>query len=222
MPSLVSCLWFSMFDTLVPPRSSQHVRLGLVGASAPWSAHEHDVFVRQSRARADGPEKAPPLPRIVVGLDPGEHTGLAVYDESQRRLVVCTTTTFWGAVAVLVAAQRFDAAVVLEDPEGNRPTFAHGAASARQREKISQNVGMNKQHARLLAAACDLLGLPCLRLVPTKGSQTKTRPEAFAALTGYAGRTSSHARDAGMLCFDRTVHGVRTAISLTAAASPTP
>jgi hypothetical protein len=148
-----------------------------------------------------------------IGIDAGVNTGFAVWDANASRFDKIITTTFWGAINELqsehmaLAGKRIDVnttpgiAVYIENPNGNRPTFArHGA----YREKISQNVGMNKRDAQLLIQYCMDNGMLFFPVTPGKHSMTKMKPDAFAKYTGYNGRTSSHGRDAAMLVFGKT------------------
>lgn len=190
---------------LTPLHPTEHRALGLTAGYTPVDAAGIEDVA--AITLPPGIERE----RFVVGIDGGADTGFAVYRERSDELVVCTTTTFWGAVAALIRAQRYRPAVVIEDPSGNRPTFHHGEDQSRKREKISRDVGANAVQARLLAEACALLGLPCLLVTPGKGSRTKASAADFAAITGWRSRTSEHARDAGLLCFGRTVRGVAEA-----------
>ena len=45
----------------------------------------------------------PTPPRLFIGLDPGQQTGLAVWDAEAERFAVLTTTTFWEAVDIVEA-----------------------------------------------------------------------------------------------------------------------
>ena len=87
-------------------------------------------------------------------------------------------------------------------PAQNHPTFAHGTPrtlqAARRREKISRDVGQNQREAKLLA---DGLGRKGYRVRRTRPRSRKLDAEQFRCLTKHQGRTSQHARDAGMLVF---------------------
>lgn len=136
-----------------------------------------------------------------IGIDPGQHTGFAVWCRSTKALS-CKTLDFWQVVKELEALKEDITQVRIEDPNLNRPTFSKGIQGARQREKISQNVGENKAHAKLLIAYCELLNIPVVPVKPTKHSRTKVKADAFKQMTGYTGKTSEHARDAALLVFN--------------------
>ena len=144
----------------------------------------------------------PKAPRFFIGLDAGHPTGLATWDAVEERFAVLTTTTFWEAIALVETYPAGEVVVVVEDPAQNRPTFAHGTPrmlqAARRREKISRDVGQNQREAKLLA---DGLGRKGYRVRRTRPRSRKLNAEQFRRLTRYPGRTSQHARDAGMLVF---------------------
>ena len=141
-------------------------------------------------------------PRYFIGLDAGQQTGLATWDAVEERFAVLTTTTFWEAIALVETYPAGEIVVVVEDPAQNRPTFAHGTPrtlqAARRRERISRDVGQNQREAKLLA---DGLGRKGYRVRRTRPRSRKLDAEQFRRLTKHQGRTSQHARDAGMLVF---------------------
>ena len=141
-------------------------------------------------------------PRLFIGLDAGRETGLAIWNAIEQRFDVLTTTTFWEAIALVLAYPVDQVLVVIEDPSQNKTTFSHGTPrtlkAARRREKISRDVGMNQREARLLAEGLARKGYRVRRIRPRS---SKLGAEQFKRLTRYPGRTSQHARDAGMLVF---------------------
>lgn len=151
-------------------------------------------------------------PRYYIGIDPGKKTGFAVWDSVDKRFAEIATKTFWITVdevassAFLMSyrsASRSMFKIVIEDPSQNRPTFFRPGTTPRQMQKISQNVGANKEHALLLIERFESLGFEVLRVRPSGKTQTKLSADAFKRIAGYKGRTSEHARDAAMLVFGR-------------------
>lgn len=143
-------------------------------------------------------------PRYYIGVDPGRKTGYALWDSEKRKLVEIYTWTFWRLFDYVHPRFNPDnTAIVIEDPSQNRPTFYREGATRREMEKISQNVGANKEHAILLIERFESLGFEVLRVRPSKKTQTKLTAKAFERITGYSERTSEHARDAAMLVYGR-------------------
>lgn len=138
--------------------------------------------------------------RILIGIDPGSHTGVAVIESGSESFTYLWTLSFWFAIKAIetYAHMKEPMTVVMEDPNGNRPVFNRGI-DGRRASKIAQNVGMNKRDAQLIEAYCLLNDIPILKVRPSAKSMTKLSAEQFEKVTGYKGRTSEHSRDAGML-----------------------
>jgi hypothetical protein len=110
------------------------------------------------------------------------------------------TLDFWRAIAFIESYKSAGVpiSVVMEDPNGNRPVFNRGV-QGRRASKIAQNVGANKRDAILIWEYCVNHGIAIQRITPTAKSITKLSSEQFNKITGWAARTSEHARDAAML-----------------------
>ncbi len=150
--------------------------------------------------------------KIHIGLDAGINTGFAVFDVASRLFTELHTYEFWEAIYRLqdyhrqFKEQKIDLVVVVEDVVANKPTFKRELPDdirdiEAYKDKISQGVGENKAHCKLLVKWCEDRGIPIRKIRPTKASFTKLDPGQFTALTQYSGRTSSHARDAAMLVY---------------------
>ena len=140
---------------------------------------------------------------IYIGIDTGVHTGLAVWDSKRRRLEECKTVLIHQAieeVTIMHAVLGDELTVVIEDArqrrwiprEKNLATFkgrAMGAGSVKRDASIWQYFLVDKKIRHLM--------------VPPKAGMTKLNADAFQRITGWVGRTSSHARDAAMLVFGR-------------------
>ncbi len=144
---------------------------------------------------------------VLIGIDPGVNTGVAVKHKAGNLLL--KTTTFWGAIEGICKTKEVcdkslsesKLLVVIEDPNLNRPTFAKKGVSAveiKKFGKVSQNVGMNKMMAKLLIEYCELNKIPVQTVRPKTAKWTA---EALKAYTGYVGKSSQHARDAAKLIF---------------------
>ncbi len=140
---------------------------------------------------------------VAIGIDPGRQTGFAVWQRRLGQFAELTSVDFWSAVERLSDYyHRFGSGllVVVEDPGKNKPVFAERleGSSVRASLRRAQNVGMNKEHARLLIEFCEMRGIAVRKVRPTR---KKWNADAFRRMTGYDGRTSQHARDAGRLVF---------------------
>ena len=136
---------------------------------------------------------------MIIGIDPGQNTGIAIYDNGWTLL----TVPFWGAIFELSSRISEKPKVFIEDPNLIKPTFPR-KVGPRVRDKISQSVGMNKRDAQLLIRWCELRGLDVTHVKPTR---SKVDAKYFKKLTGYSKRCSQHARDSAMLIVGRTWEG---------------
>lgn len=146
------------------------------------------------------------MKRYLVGIDPPK--GFALYDRVERRLLRLETTDFWGLIVLLKnvhsSAIRDDNAVYIECPQYNKPVWFTNKSRASRKSfdvqlRVAQNVGMNKQCAKLLVEWCKDHLLDVVECVPGKRSITKMKAGPFNKLTGWTKQSSEHARDAAML-----------------------
>lgn len=139
-----------------------------------------------------------------AGIDPGKHTGVAMYDGVQ--LVEVATVPVHRALQMVASfvevaqANGIPVRVVFED--------------ARKRRWLPKERNVSEYRGRLMGAGsverdCTIwedflkdLGVDFIAQAPRAG-MTKLSPESFARLTGWKGRTSNHARDAAMLVYGR-------------------
>lgn len=148
----------------------------------------------------------------IIGIDPGAHTGFAIWDCKAKKITQIATFDFWECIEKIYELAysthfnfsdvRTEIAVVIENPGGNRPTFREH--QTKFREKLSQNIGMNKRDAQLIIQYCERSGIKVLPIIPGKHSQSKVKPDVFSQITCWIGRTSQHGRDAAMLVFQHS------------------
>ena len=133
---------------------------------------------------------------LYIGIDAGVHTGIAVWDHTDHRLVSVETMTITKAMDVVRGlAESADIVVYLEDAR-KRNWF--GCAG---REKL-QGAGSVKRDCSIWETFCEEVGIECRKIAP-KNNYTKLTAKQFKVLTNWAGRTSDHSRDAAMLVFGR-------------------
>lgn len=140
-----------------------------------------------------------------IGIDPGKHTGLAVWDTATKRLIRVETVPIHEALA---RVYRYGTAI---DTRDRIKVFFE---DARQRKWLPKNATLSEYRGHLMGAGSvkrdsviwqDALtdwGIP-FEMVPPHAGATKWTAETFAAVTGWKGRTSNHARDAALLVFGR-------------------
>ena len=133
---------------------------------------------------------------LFVGLDAGTHTGVAVWDKTNERLITVETMTITQAMLyVRGLAEANEVVVVLEDAR-KRTWFGHSG-----REKL-QGAGSVKRDCSIWETFCEEQGIEICKVAP-KNNHTKLTSEQFRRRTGWEGRSSEHSRDAAMLVFGR-------------------
>lgn len=139
--------------------------------------------------------------RLVVGIDPGVNTGLAVWDAKGKHFQRVDTLRIDEVLFIIYEwhQKAWISHVVFEDAR-LRTWFG-----TKGREAL-QGAGSIKRDCTILA---DFLGghnIPFKGVSPlAKGA--KVDAKRFAALTRWEGRTSEHSRDAGMLVFGASEMG---------------
>lgn len=138
---------------------------------------------------------------IWIGIDPGEHTGFAVWDSKKKSFLDVRTLHLHQALnGVITRSLEEEVTVVFED--------------ARQRKYLPREKNVSEYRGKLMGAGsicrdCTIweetlkdYGIKYHALPPQRG-MTKLSEDYFKTLTGWTGRTSNHARDAAMLVLGR-------------------
>lgn len=130
---------------------------------------------------------------IIIGIDPGKETGLAVYDTKTRKIREVFMTDFWGAYEYVndIIRGMILEKVIIEVPRTKTNWHKKGC------DITSANVGGIYREAHLLADGIEKLGVKVVRSHPAG----KECAAYIKRLTGYTGRTNEHTRDAIMLCW---------------------
>lgn len=138
---------------------------------------------------------------IYIGIDPGTHTGVAIWDRTSRRLEAVDTMSITKAMEIVKAnvelIKSFGGEVVVFIEDARKRTW-FGSSN---REKL-QGAGSVKRDCSIWETFCDELGVECRKIAP-KHNTTKLTASQFRVLTGWQGRTSEHSRDAACLVFGR-------------------
>lgn len=135
---------------------------------------------------------------IYIGIDPGTHTGVAVWDSKERRFLSLETMPIHRAMDLVRMARDDNEAiqVIFEDAR-LRTWFGKGNVSAK-----AQGAGSVKRDCSIWEDFLIDSEIPFLTTKPGNVA-TKVTPSWFSKLTGWEGRCSEHARDAAMLVFGR-------------------
>lgn len=137
--------------------------------------------------------------RIFIGIDPGTKTGLAVWNCDKKRFELVRTCGIVNAmktVEMLIKTSDFKVeGIVIEDARKRKWFGANAGAKA-------QGAGSIKRDCSIWEEFCVGLKVSYLFKEPSAGT-TKISVRVFSKLSGYAGKTSNHARDAAMLVLGR-------------------
>ena len=143
---------------------------------------------------------------FLLGIDPGAHTGFAVWDTASRSFREVATLPLWKALEETkrlqaeAAANGTRFAVVFEDAR-QRTWFPKERNAAEYRGHL-MGAGAAKRDAAIWEEFLTDQGIPFTAQKPRPG-QTKWNADYWSKLTGWTGRTSEHARDAALLVFQR-------------------
>lgn len=138
-------------------------------------------------------------PSLIVGIDPGVTTGVAVWDRTARVLTSVGSMTICAAMEhVKSLHQGVGVEVWLEDAS-QRTWF--GNADARQEKYgagIREGVGSVKRDCSIWREFCEMHKISYKAVKPASGA-TKWTAEQFALRTKWQGRTNNHGRDAACI-----------------------
>lgn len=135
------------------------------------------------------------MSRIIVGIDPGTHTGYAVSDGGV--LIACKSTQIHRAMKFVQEAQKYaqvsglDFLVRYEDAHKRKWLGTKG------REAL-QGAGSIKRDCTIWHDFLTDIGVKFESVAPGAG-KTKWPSHLFAKAYKWDGRTNEHARDAGVL-----------------------
>lgn len=135
----------------------------------------------------------------LIGIDPGTHTGFAVWDTEKRQLDFVDTIPIHEALLRIWSQRHANVEVYFEDA---RQRKWYGTRTAKEDRNKLQGAGSVKRDSTIWEDALKDWGIPFHAVAP-KHNTTKMTPEFFRSLTGWKGRTSEHSRDAAMLVFGR-------------------
>lgn len=140
---------------------------------------------------------------ILIGIDTGHDTGLAVWDTGRRVFRAVATMRIHRAIEAVLSWERDNPGqvrVVFEDARQRR--WIPDSHDLRREMGRRQGAGSVKRDATIWEDALADYGIPFEATQPRAGL-TKWDADTFSRITGWTGRTSNHARDAAMLVFGR-------------------
>lgn len=132
---------------------------------------------------------------IVVGIDPGASTGVAVFQDGALWKL---ETIAPHQIAGYLAAGR-PGRVVFED--SRLTSFMFTTVKSRAAAlKMARNIGEIDAWCRLITSLCEVAGIPAHGISP-QGKGKKLNAAQFAAATGWTKDSNQHTRDAAMVAY---------------------
>jgi len=131
---------------------------------------------------------------IIIGIDQGKHTGIAVAKDG--KLISLVETDFWGCLDIINSYDKDTLLCIIELPS-TKSVWHNEAKNKRAIQRTGVNVGSCIREAELLVEYFKKHKIN----YTTKHPEGKINSERFKQLTGWTKATNPHKRDAGMLCF---------------------
>lgn len=145
------------------------------------------------------------IPCVIVGIDPGARSGVAAIDARTGDVVGVGSAGPLEVVSRLkaLAAEGRLAGAYIEDARG-LPIYArHGGKNRGERDRVARSVGRVDGLTDLYLDLLESLGVPAQTVEPIRAA--KWDREACERITGYAGRSNEHGRDALRICYGRGI-----------------
>lgn len=90
---------------------------------------------------------------IIIGIDPGKYTGIAIWDKKIQKLIRTQSFGFWDCIRLIDVLKKEHGdqlRVIIENPDLNAPIFTKRIYNDRRDLSIAQKVGKNKRDAQLI------------------------------------------------------------------------
>jgi hypothetical protein len=139
---------------------------------------------------------------IVVGIDPGVNTGLAVWDTSTRQFLDIRCSGIVDAMRYLAELQEQRQIGLLVFEDARQRKWIPREKDLKQFKGRAMGAGSVKRDCSIWEEWCQTYRIDCVKTPPRQG-MTKWTDAVFRGVTGYDARTNNHGRDAAMLVFGR-------------------
>lgn len=136
---------------------------------------------------------------IIIGIDPGVQTGVAVYNKTTKQLEDVKTMMLHDAMELVLHYKSILFKVRIEDARKRTGGFeATDAAQTKSGDGVREGVGSVKRDCKIWEDFLIAKGIPHEMVKP---KNTKYHEKYFKQMTGWVQRCSVHGRDAAMLIF---------------------
>jgi len=139
---------------------------------------------------------------VTIGIDPGTHTGLAIYRDGELIRCASPAPGIIEAIEIVTEVCRSEPGRVLVVYEDARLIGGIGGAQRGSKADLArlQGAGSVKRDCAIWAELVERLGVP-YRQVSPKGKGAKLDAGQFEALTGWSAPTNQHGRDAAIIAW---------------------
>lgn len=132
--------------------------------------------------------------KIIIGIDPGVKTGLAIWDKEKRRFIAIHATSILIAMERVKNESCLHSIFVRAEDARLRKWFG------KTQREVLQGAGSIKRDCQIWEEFFELHNI-LHEFVAPKNNITKLDAKLFANYTGYKGQTNEHSRDAAMLVY---------------------
>lgn len=136
---------------------------------------------------------------LYIGIDAGVNTGVAVWDDKQKKLLSVESMQLHQALEKVLNLHLTGKICVIIEDARLRTWFGEDFYKSK---RCLQGVGSVKRDCKVWEEFCTDKKIEYYMQHP-RHNVTKMSAEAFQIVTGYKGRTNEHGRDAAMLVFNR-------------------
>ncbi len=140
--------------------------------------------------------------RIMIGIDTGTNTGIAVYNLDTKIFERIETVAIHTAILDVISYHSDNGYQIIkvrvEDARQRKWFGGADARAARSGAGIREGVGSVKRDAKIWEDMLTDLKIPFEMVKPVSGA-TKWNAASFKSCFKWTGRTSNHSRDAALL-----------------------
>lgn len=138
---------------------------------------------------------------IIVGIDPGTHTGFATWNPIEWKLGIVQAVPLHRALeSVAALKETVPLGSLLVCFEDCRQLRMRGGANWKKDSAVLQGVGSVKRDCTIWEEFLEDKGIPYHTKMPTPAS-LKWPADKFEQMTNWTARTNNHARDAAVIVY---------------------
>lgn len=136
---------------------------------------------------------------IVIGLDPGANTGVAVFENGKLARLETIAPMNIESLLTRDWAGEMASRVIFEDSRLQSHVWTTSTSRAAAL-KMARNLGQVDAWCSLIAHTCAAMGIDCHSISP-KGKGKKLDAKQFKAATGWDKPSNQHGRDSAMVAW---------------------